>query len=214
MFNYKGAEVDFTAALELGVNKVPSELEPLLWHKESEESGTARTYANRGIARGSQGNFEGALEDLTQAINLGESDGFIVEWRARVQRAIAQHETQKSGFRLATTGKRGQDLWKQDFSGEDLSGRDFADANLTAANLTNAILYEANLQGALLASTNLQQANLRNTNMQNTRLIDANLSGADLTLANLEGALIAGAKFSETTRLPDWVDNTPNLWGG
>ena len=208
MSKFKIAEQDFTTALRLGPSKVPSELKPLLDPEGSEYASVGQVYANRGFARHVQKDLEGALEDLTQAVKLGQTDMSILKTIKQIQLDLIKNDTTM----LPDTKKQGQDFWKQDLSGEDLSGRELIDANLTAANLAKSNLNGANLDGAILASTNLQDANLTAVNLRNARLIDTNLSGTDLTLANLEGALIVGATFSNTTRLPDWEESSPSVW--
>lgn len=105
------------------------------------------------------------------------------------------------------------DLENANLQHADLSDADLTHADLLNANLCDAELTHIHLDGATLANANLSGACLQNACLRGASLYDADLAGAQLDnadlrgcvllYANLQGASFEGARFDETTVLPD-----------
>jgi hypothetical protein len=115
-------------------------------------------------------------------------------------------------------------LPEADLEGANLQHAVLSEADLKNADLMNADLREAQLthihfDGATLANANLNGANLQYACLRGASLYDAEFEGADLDYADLRGscllyanlskATLNGARFDETTVLPDGEEWTP-----
>ena len=96
---------------------------------------------------------------------------------------------------------------KKDFKEYDLSGVNLNRADLSDAHFSGAILTEVKF-----SSTKLRGADLRGANLTRAKLVRADLSdadlrgGANLNHADLRQAILIGAKYDDTTILPENFD--------
>ncbi|WP_060905369.1 pentapeptide repeat-containing protein [Streptomyces scabiei] len=114
----------------------------------------------------------------------------------------------------------------------ELVGANLRKAELEKATLSNAYLVEADLQGAQLSDANLRCAKMQMSSLKNAYLSKADLAGAVLHGADLEGADLTSVELAhanltyarnlkvsqicmadiyETTKLPDWLAEHPDV---
>jgi len=151
---------------------------------------------------------------------IAEKANLIARMGSSVQDValVAAEELERRGWltdgslrraRLSEANLPEVSLRKADLYNANLSYAVLEKANLEEANLQEAALSEASLQGAWLWRANLRKAFLYSANLLRANLAEADLRGADLREAILDGAEFYGAKFDETTILPDGTKWTP-----
>lgn len=136
----------------------------------------------------------------------------------------ALHEIHLESANLENADLCHSTLPNADLEGANLHHAVLSEANLKSADLMNADLHKAQLRyihfdGATLAIANLDGANLEYACLQGASLYDAELEGAQMDYADLRGccmlyanlcrATFSGARFDETTVLPNGEKWTP-----
>jgi hypothetical protein len=140
-----------------------------------------------------------------------EKDRLITEMGSSVNNvAVGAAEKLKQHGGLTDGWLQGARLNKANLQGADLGNANLQGAALMATDLQRANLGNANLQGAILMYANLQGANLAYANLRGATVALADLKGAYLGFADLQEAALTGAKFNESTTLPDDADWRPD----
>jgi general stress protein CsbA len=100
-------------------------------------------------------------------------------------------------------------LNEADLKNADLMNADLCETQLSHIDFNGASLANANLNGANLQYASLLGASLYDADLEGAYLDYADLRGSCLLYANLSKATLSGARFDETTVLPDGENWTP-----